>query len=300
MVLICPHCQVAHTIDRNKIPDGISKVRCKECKKEFPLDLDSGENLEKKSPRKIAIALSKGGVGKTTTAVNLSGGLALAGYKVLLVDTDTQGQATFMLGVKPQAGLTEFINDELSFEECVCKARDNLWLLAGGKSIAGLKRVIERKEFGGEITLSENLSRIENDFDFIILDTSPGWDQIVVNVLFYAQEVLATVSLEVMTLQSLVEFSKNISSIQKYNKDLSLRYILPTQFDKRVKNSQGILDKLEELYGSNVCTPIRYNVRVPEAPSKGQTIYEFAPGSKGAHDYRDLIRKVTGNEQLFT
>ena len=300
MVLICPHCQKAHSIDKNKIPEGVTKVRCKECKKEFPLERDSGASEQKKGTRKIAVALSKGGVGKTTTAVNLSAGLALAGYKVLLIDTDTQGQATFMLGVRPQAGLTEYVNGELEFEECVCKARDNLWLLSGGKSISGLKRVIERKEFGGEMTLAENLSRIESKFDFIILDTSPGWDQIVVNVLFYATEVLATVSLEVMTLQSLVEFSKNITSIQKYNKDLTLRYILPTQFDKRVKNSQGILDKLVELYGPNVCTPIRYNVRVPEAPSKGQTIYEFAPGSKGTHDYRELIRKVTGNDKLFT
>jgi chromosome partitioning protein len=71
-------------------------------------------------------------------------------------------------------------------------------------------------------------------------------------------------------------------------------------FDKRVKKSVGILEKLEGLYGNNVCTPIRYNIRISEAPSKGQTIYEFAPGSKGTQDYRELVRKVAGNEKLFT
>lgn len=300
MVLTCPHCNKDHHIKNNQIPEGVTKVRCKECKKEFPLNLASKEKKQTQSPRKIAVALSKGGVGKTTTAVNLSAGLAMAGHKVLLVDTDTQGQSGFMLGVNPRAGLTEFINRELSEEETLCKARENLWLLSGGKSIAGLKRVIDRKDFGGEKTLAENLTRIEKNFDYIIIDTSPGWDPIIVNVLFYAHEVLTPVSLEVMTLQGLVEFLKSMSSIQKYNKELSLSYILPTFFDKRVRKSNGILSKLEDLYGDNICSPIRYNVRLSEAPANGQTIYEFAPGCNGAQDYQNLVRKVTGNGKLFT
>ena len=300
MVITCPHCHTDHNIKRNQIPEGVSKVRCKECKKDFPLSHSTEEKQQNSGPRKIAIALSKGGVGKTTTAVNLSAGLALAGYKVLLVDTDTQGQSSFMLGLNPQAGLTELINGELSADETICKARDNLWLLAGGKSIAGLKRVIDRKDFGGEVTLAENLTRIEKNFDYVIVDTAPGWDPIIVNVLFYVTEVLTPVSLEVMTLQGLVEFLKSMSSIQKYNKDVSLSYILPTFLDKRVRKSNGMLNKLEDLYGNNVCNPIRYNVRLAEAPANGQTIYEFAPGSNGAQDYRDLVRKVTGIEKLFT
>ena len=91
-----------------------------------------------------------------------------------------------------------------------------------------------------------------------------------------------------------------LNHIQKYNKELSLSYILPTFFDKRVRKSNGILSKLEDLYGDNICSPIRYNVRLSEAPANGQTIYEFAPGCNGAQDYRDLVRKVTGNGKLFT
>lgn len=99
--------------------------------------------------RRIGVCLSKGGVGKTTTAVNLAAGCALAGYKVLLVDTDTQGQSAYMLGVKPPGGLAELLTQELIQEETLFKARENLWLLAGGKSLAGVKRLINRKDFGG-------------------------------------------------------------------------------------------------------------------------------------------------------
>ncbi len=306
MVIICPHCQHEHTIDERKLPANVTTVRCKTCKKLFEIDKqnqsqsDTAPPDEKTGPRKIAVTLSKGGVGKTTTAVNLAAGLALSGAKVLLVDTDTQGQSSFMLGVKPKAGLTEFVNDELSLDETMIPVRDRLWLLAGGKSLAGLKRVIDRKDFGGEMTLNEKLSSIDKQFDYVIVDTSPGWDPLIVNVLFYVQDVLTPVSLEVLTLQGLVEFLKSMSSIQKYNKEVALKYILPTFHDKRVKQSNGILSKIEALYGNHVCTPIRYNVRLSEAPAYGQTIFEFAPGSPGAQDYRDLIRKVANNPNLFT
>ncbi len=307
MVITCPHCRKEHTIDEKHLPTNVAKVRCKFCKEQFAIKKPAASqkatpSAQKKNegPRKIAVTLSKGGVGKTTTAVNLASGLALAGFNVLLVDTDTQGQSSFMLGVKPQAGLTEFVNDELPLDEIMIKARDRLWLLAGGKSLAGLKRVIDRKDFGGEMTLREKLSTIDKQFDYVILDTSPGWDPLIVNVLFYVDEVLTPVSLEVMTLQGLVEFLKSMSSIQKYNKDVALKYILPTFHDKRVKKSNAILKKLESLYGDHICTPIRYNVRLSEAPAYGQTIYEFAPGSPGAQDYRELIRKIADNPKLFT
>ena len=99
--------------------------------------------------RKIAIALSKGGVGKTTTAVNLAAGLARAGQRVLLVDMDTQGQSAQALGLRPQVGLAEVVIDNQPVEQAILEAREGISLVAGGRSLAGLKRVIARKEFGG-------------------------------------------------------------------------------------------------------------------------------------------------------
>lgn len=322
MVVICPHCQKQHEIDEKRIPANVKVARCRGCGQQFPLLLPDRPpeaqapprlqplapaapaqrppEPQPQGPRKIGVTLSKGGVGKTTTAVNLAAGLALAGFKVLLIDTDTQGQDSFMLGVNPKGGLTELVTGELKPEEAIVKARERLWLLAGGKSLAGLKRVIDRKDFGGEMTLSEALAPIDGQYDFVVVDTSPGWDPLTVNVLFYVKEILAPVSLEVMTLQGLVEFLKSMSAIQKYRKGVALKYILPTFRDQRVKKSTGILERLEQLYGNILCSPIRYNVRLSEAPAYGQTIYEYAPGSPGAQDYRELVRKVASNPDLFT
>lgn len=308
MLLICPHCKKKHTIDEKKIPTYATKARCTSCGQSFALNIPRPVEEKKQKPakkggtvtRKIGVSLSKGGVGKSTTAVNLSAGLALAGFKVLLVDTDTQGQDSFMLGVKPKAGLTELVTGELSLKECLTKARNNLWLLAGGKALAGVKRMIDRKDYGGEMTVSEALTPTEKIFDYVIVDTSPGWDPLTVNVLFYVNELMIPVALEIMSLQGLSEFLRSISSIQKYRPELGLKYILPTFEDKRVKKTSRILNKIGKIYGERLCAPIRYNVRLSEAPAYGKTIYEYAPGCNGAQDYRELVRKVANDPKLLS
>lgn len=322
--IVCPKCAQKHKANLDNIKNNVLAAKkvvavCKSCNHKFPVDIDDILNLDtpaqdhqtfSKTPpdenvassgdssnvRRICVALSKGGVGKTTTSVNLSAGLALAGYKVLLVDTDTQGQSSYMLGKKSRAGLTEMLTNELTPEECVVRARKNLWLLSGGKSLAGVKRIIDRKSFGAEWTLAEALKKIEHRYDFVIIDTSPGWDQLIVNVLFYTNEVMVPVALEVMPLQGLAEFMKSLNSIQKYRKDVKLRYIVPTFMDTRVKGPESILEQLEKLYREYLSTPIRYCDSLSEAPSYGKTIFEFAPGSTGTADYRSLVKTVESNE----
>jgi len=242
--------------------------------------------------RKIAVILTKGGTGKSTTAVNLAAGLASNGHRVLLVDTDTQGQASVMLGVKPQVGLAQFIEEEMAPEDAIIQARDNLFLLAGDHTLAGLKRTISVKDFGGEKVLTEALAPLRRKFDYVIMDTAPGWDPLTVNVLFYAEEILVPVSMEVLSLQGLIEFEQRIKPIQKYHPRLSLRYVLPTLVDGRVRKSAEILGQLRSYYKSQLCDPIHYNVRVSEAPGFGQTIFEFAPRSVGAQDYQKLIERI--------
>ncbi len=310
-VIVCPKCKKKHDVDLNTIkknaPSGKKiSARCKSCGHKFPVELDKLLNDEKEKsqegnegPRKICVTLSKGGVGKTTTSVSLSSGLALAGYKVLLVDTDTQGQSSYMLGKKPRAGLTELLTKELAPEECISRARKNLWILAGGKSLAGVKRIIDKKSFGAEWALSTAMKELDSRYDFIIIDTAPGWDQLIVNVLFYATEVLVPVALEVMPLQGLAEFMKSLGSIQKYRKEIVLKYIVPTFMDTRIKGPETIFAQLEKLYPEYMCPPIRYSESLSEAPSYGKSIFEFAPGSTAAADYKELVRKVTLDESAL-
>ena len=247
--------------------------------------------------RKIAVALSKGGVGKTTTAISLAGGLAKAGQRVLLVDMDTQGQVAKALGQRPEAGVAELVMSELSPEQVVVEAREGIWLLAGGRSLAGLKRVIARKDFGGEQTLAEALAPLDGRYDVALVDTAPAWDTLTVNALFYATEVLVPVSLEVMALQGLIEFVRALTPIQRYHADLTLRYVVPTFMDRRVKKSEEILAQLQGHYADVICEPIRYNVRLSEAPGYGQTIFEYAPRSPGAADYQRLTERILGDGQ---
>jgi len=309
MLINCPKCGKKYKIDEKTLPPTVKTAQCKECGERFQINIQPKptegtvdppkQEKPQRNTRRIAVSLSKGGVGKTTTSVNLSAGLALAGFKVLLIDTDTQGQSSFYLGVKPEGGLAELVEGELPPEKAMVKARDNLWLLAGGKQLAGVKRIIDRKDFGGELTLAETISPIEHNFDYVVVDTSPGWDPITVSVLFYVTELLIPISLEVMSVQGFGEFLKSIAAIQKYRKEVNIKYILPTFQDRRVKKSSVILDKFKDLYGDIVCKPIRYNSVLTENPAFGQSIFEMAPGSKGAEDYRDLVRKVAGDPNCF-
>lgn len=315
MIITCPKCARNHKVNPAALKpfaDAGKKnilATCKSCKFKFPVALSSLLTLGKKNvdthrrsesvARKICITLSKGGVGKTTTSVNLAAGLALAGYKVLLVDTDTQGQSSYLLGKRPGAGLTELLTRELPISDCLIKARNNLWLLSGGKSLAGVKRIIDKKSFGAEFTLSEALSPLDNQFDYILIDTSPGWDQLIVNVLFYSTEVLVPVALEVMPLHGLAEFIKSLGAIQKYRSEIQLKYIVPTFLDLRIKGPKILYDQLRTLYSRQLCSPIRYNESLADAPSFGKTIFEFAPGSTASEDYRSLVREVSGNASVL-
>jgi chromosome partitioning protein len=216
---------------------------------------------------------------------------------VLLVDLDTQGQVAKALGVKPATDLAAVVLNETSAQAAVSLARDGIGLLAGGGSLAGVKRDIARRDFGGEQMLSEALADLEGSYDLVLLDTAPSWDTLTVNALFYANEVLVPVALEVLALQGLVEFVQSLQRIQQYRPDLVLRYVLPTFMDLRVKKSAEILAQLQGHYGDLVCDPIRYNVRLSEAPGYGQTIFEYAPRSVGAQGYQSLTERILRNGQ---
>ena len=252
--------------------------------------------------RKIAVAMAKGGVGKTTTAVNLSYQLAQCGNRVLLIDCDTQDQAASFLDVTPQYGLYEFVTGEdihgekVSKNEAIFPARKNLWLLAGGMSLTNLKNwIYESPADERPSLLSKKLNPKEGTLDFIIYDCAPGWDILSVNILAAAEQILCPVTLEGAAMQGLKDYIKYIASAQKINADLELSYILPTMFDRRTRQAIDILNQLKKVFGEKVCDPININVRVSEAASHGQTIFEYSKTAVGASDYAKLTERILKN-----
>ena len=245
--------------------------------------------------RIISISLSKGGVGKTTTAVNLSAALAISGRRVLLIDTDTQAQAGKALGIRPETGLADFMLGNAEFEQVLVEARPNLHLLSGGHRLAAVKQVIAEADMRQEETLAFALEPYIQYYDYIILDTSPGWDNLQINVLFFAREILTPVNLEVLSLDGLIEFTHRIKEVSRYH-PVELKYVLPTALDRRVKQTEEILPQLDNHFGQAVCNPIRYNVRLSEAPAYGQHIFEYDKSSNGAKDYMELTKRIVQDE----
>jgi chromosome partitioning protein len=255
--------------------------------------------MEFKKMRKIAIAMAKGGVGKTTTAINLAYGLASRGYRVLLVDCDTQDQAAKFLGATPQYGLYEFVTERgkngeyVSKNETIFLCRPNLWLLAGGIQLVELKNWLgEQPRDVRQTLLGKELVPKKGSLDYLIFDCAPGWDVLSVNILMAANEILCPVALQGPSLEGLKTFFRYLQSAQTLNSDLRLKYILPTMFDQRTRQSHEILAQLRKYFHRQLCEPIHFNVRLSEAPVHGQTIFEYEPQASGAQDYDKLIRRV--------
>jgi chromosome partitioning protein len=248
---------------------------------------------------KLAVAMAKGGVGKTTTAVNLAHGLALQGRRVLLIDCDTQAQVAKFLGVKPTYGLYEFITGRdaagapVSKQATIFQARENLWILNGGIKLVELKNWLgEQPRETRHTCLAKALVPKGDRLDYLIFDCPPGWDVLSVNILMAVQEVLCPVALQGPSLEGLKTFFGYLIAVQKQNNLLSLKYVLPTMFDRRTRQSYEIYQKLKRLFTKQICRPIRYNVRLSEAPGSGRTIFEFDPRATGAEDYHQLSRRM--------
>jgi chromosome partitioning protein len=234
--------------------------------------------------QKIVIAQSKGGVGKTTTAVSLAHGLALRGNQVLLIDTDVQGHCARALGVENIDGLYKLVENG---ENTLIEARERLFLLSSGENTISLKRLISRRDMAPERVLSEVLPT--GGYDYVIIDTAPSWDELVINALVYAGRILAPISLEALTIAGFVDFIKRLENVGKYYQ-VRLSWILPTFYDRRVKKSEEIHRDLEQHFGDLLLPVIRYNVRLSECVRTGKTIFEYDPNCYGAADYAAIVK----------
>ena len=241
---------------------------------------------------KIAIANRKGGTAKTTTAVHLAAGLAQAGRKVLLIDTDAQGHCSMLLGVSPPAGLAEVIVGSTTLDEAISECRDRLYLLSGSRELAGAQREIARRSVRPEMALTEALADLAG-FDYIIVDTAPSISELAINVLFFCETALVPVSMEFLSFDGLRNLEAELAAVRRYS-DIRIGHIVPTYVDGRLKRSEAILDSLRVKYPDLTRQEVHTSARIAELPALGKTIWEYSPRSRAAREYARLCGDVDG------
>jgi chromosome partitioning protein len=250
-------------------------------------------------PRVLAIANQKGGVGKTTTSVNLGASLADLGYRVLVMDLDPQGNASTGLGLNPRnmsASMYDVILNDLPLEDCVEPSSvRNLFVAPASLDLAGAEIELV-PAFSREQRLKRALDEVIDDYDFVLIDCPPSLGLLTVNGLAAATEVLVPIQCEYYALEGLGQLLRNVALVQKnLNPSLEVSTLVCVMYDARTKLSDQVVQEVREHFGDKVCrTVIPRTVRLSEAPSYGQPINSFDPSSRGAIAYRELAKEVSG------
>ena len=255
------------------------------------------QSVDKKSPRIIAIANQKGGVGKTTTTINLGAAIAESGKKVLIIDLDPQSNTTTGLGVSTKdlnSSIYQVIIEENTASETIMSVGiKNLYLLPSSLELAGAEIELVTA-FSREQRLTRALDEVVSDYDFIIIDCPPALGLLTVNALCFANEVIVPIQCEYYALEGLGQLVGNVDLVKaNLNPDLEISKIVLVMYDSRTKISKQVADEVREYFGERVCAQvIPRSVRLSEAPSYGQPITVFDPTSRGSVAYKELAREV--------
>src|SRR5436190_13621797 len=246
--------------------------------------------------RKIALVNQKGGVGKTTTAVNLSSAIARLDRRVLLIDLDPQSNATISLGVIPHEQENTSYTLLNGGPLVPIKLSDNLHLVPSNIELAGAEMELT-SVIGRESILRDALAEVTG-YDFMILDCSPSLGLLSVNSLTTANEVMVPLQCEFLALHGISLLLKTVELVKKrLNPQLSITGVIPCMYDVRKGLARDVVVEIEKHFGDKVTkTKIRSNVRLAEAPSHGKSIFDYAPDSNGAEDYLALARQIVGSE----
>ena len=251
----------------------------------------------------IAIANQKGGVGKTTTAINFSTLLAKRGKKVLLIDADPQGNATSGIGMDKNVEFSVYdliINDEVDPKETIQKTEiKNLSICPSNINLAGAEVELVSM-MSREYRMKEKLDMIKEKYDYVIIDCPPSLGLITLNSFTAADSVLIPVQCEYYALEGLGQLINTINLVKKHlNKEIQIEGALLTMYDIRTNLSNQVVREVKKYFGNKVYkSVIPRNVRLSEAPSYGMPITEYDPKSKGAKSYLKLAKEfLTMNEE---
>lgn len=250
-------------------------------------------------PRVMAVANQKGGVGKTTTSVNLGAALAEIGFRVLVIDLDPQGNATTGLGIDArnfELSMYDVLMRDASLEDCVePTSMKNLFVAPATIALAGAEIELV-PSFSRELKLRKAVESVLDDFDYILIDCPPSLGLITVNAMAAASELLVPIQCEYYALEGLSQLMRNVHLIaSNLNPQLDISTIVLTMYDARTKLADQVASEVREHFGAKVCRiVIPRTVRLSEAPSFGQPITVFDSASRGAIAYRELAKEVSG------
>ena len=250
--------------------------------------------------RMIAIGNHKGGVGKTTTTVNLGAALAFQGKKVLIIDMDSQGNATSGLGIERadvKQSVYEVLVDQIEAAGAILPtSRENLWILPSTLQLAGAEIELATADHR-ESRLKQAIEPIKADYDYILVDCPPSLGQLSLNAFTASDTILIPVQCEYYALEGLSQLLNTIRLVQRtYNKNFRIEGVLLTMLDARTNLGYEVVEEVRKYFQEKVYqTIITRNVRLSEAPSYGQSVIDYDPKSRGAEMYMDLAKEVAAN-----
>jgi chromosome partitioning protein len=234
----------------------------------------------------LAVVNHKGGTGKTTTAVSVAAGLAARGQRVLLVDTDSQGNVAVSLGLDAERSLYHVLVMGLPLAAAVRTARPGLDVLPANETLAAAELYLAGCKRRDRV-LAERLAVARELYDFVLVDCSPSLSLLNQNALVFADSVLCPVACDYLSLVGVRQVLRTIKHVNKL-----LWGVLPTLYDARANICREALDTLRDHFGATCLEPIRLAIKVKEAPAQGQTLQEYAPESSAARDYAEVVSRL--------
>jgi chromosome partitioning protein len=247
--------------------------------------------------RRVAILNQKGGTGKTTTAVNLAAGIADRGFDTLLIDVDAQGNVGTSLGIRGERTLYHLLVDGATRpDDVIVPVRGHLDVITADAALALAEVHLARLDAGRDRVLADRMAPLRGRYQYVVLDCGPSLSLLNQNALTFAEEVLIPVSCDYLALVGVKQVLRTIKDIDRHlGHAVRISGVVPTFFDARTRLARDAVETLGGHFKERLYEPIRRSTRLAEAPSHRQTIFEYAPDSIGADDYRRLVARYVDN-----